>query len=189
MSPVYEPMRWVDNALIDQQGWRRDDEAETGSKHVTVCFDQALPEKADAHLWHIEHRDRIRKSFPCLSDEMGKLLRRVVHICCQVPANPNILNGFERHYECEQNYKNLRNPAESKMCDSFDYGTQFLSALQQPYASHNSFRRMMYSLPLLSLHIQTLRACCRHTTSFLRISFPEPASFLHHLPATIPHSH
>ena len=79
-----------------------------------VLFDQALPDKADAHLSYIEHRDRIRKSFLCPCDEMGKFLRRVVYICCQVPANPNILDGFERHYEREQNYKNLRKPSRIK---------------------------------------------------------------------------
>ena len=51
---MYVLMRCIDNALIDQQGWRRDGEAETRSQHVTFLFDQALPEKADAHLSNIE---------------------------------------------------------------------------------------------------------------------------------------
>ena len=194
MSPVYASMRCVDNALIGQQGQHKVATRGKGGDEVQtrdVLFDQALPDTAGAHLAQgqgygmSEHRDRIRRSFLCLYEEMGKLLRGVV--CVVLRTRPNILNGesvsFNRHY------MNVKRTA--KIFDSLlimrTRTTQTLRSyaptpLNKPYlVASNGV------LLTLVIAIFSILQCMLST--YQGIPFPKPASSLHHLPATIEHHH
>ena len=77
---AYEVRRQCAHRPTRPKGGEAVARAETRSKHVTFCLTKHCPIR-QAHIWlrdMSEHRDRIRRSFLCLYEEMGKLLRGVV---------------------------------------------------------------------------------------------------------------